>query len=266
MKRNMVAAVASAALTVFLIGCSSDSTPAAPTAPGTPASGDSSLKVTAPTAQSPVNGQMLASLLPTLTASPSTPQFAAVALQYRFEIFNEAGVLAQDSGLVGGSTWTTKVALTPNAKFTWKVRAEYQGASGPWSSAAAFSTPDPPPAYGKPIGDWQKCGSLVKDIDLAFCVWDAVRPGNLVDDMEVVKRIAWLRRSQGAGLLIKNGGEGAVLWQGYSFSASRICFPDGHIYKVIIDAGAGGSNLPTFADNDFVDTSLYVPAIDPSKP
>jgi hypothetical protein len=265
MKRNTFAAVLATALMAVSAGCSSSSTPATPDSATNPSS-DSSLKVTAPTAQSPINGQMLTSLKPTLTASAASQQFSAVTLLYRFQIFNEAGVLAQDSGLATSTTWTTAVALTPNAKFTWKVRAEYQGASGPWSAAASFATPDPPPAYAKPIGDWQKCGSLVKDIDLSFCVWDAIRPGNLVDDLEVVKRIAWLRRGQGAGLLIKNGGEGAVLWQGYSFSASRICFPDGHIYKVIIDAGAGGQNLPTFADNDFVDKSLYVPAIDPSKP
>jgi hypothetical protein len=264
MNRHTYAAMSAAVLIAASAACSSTATP---TNPGTSTPvPEASLKVTAPTAQSPVNGQKIGSLSATLTAAPSTEPYAAVPLQYRFQIFNAGSVLVQDSGLVGAPTWTTPVALTPNQAFTWKVRAEYQGAGGPWSSAASFSTPDPPPAYNKPIGNWEQCGSLVKDIDLSFCVWDAVKPGNLVDDMEVVKRIAWLRRSQGAGLLIKNGGEGAILWQGYSFSASRICYPDGHIYKVIIDAGAGGQNLPTYADNDFVDTTLYVPAIDPSKP
>ena len=46
----------------------------------------------------------------------------------------------------------------------------------------------------------------------------------------------------------------------------RICFPDGHIFKIIGDAGPGGGNTPGFDDNNFVDRSLYVPAIDPSKP
>jgi len=265
MNRWTCTAVAAALLTATWACSSSSGTPTNPSGTTT-AVPDASLKVTAPTAQSPINGQRLNSLSATLTATASTSTYAPVPLQYRFQIFNDGSGLVQDSGLVGAPTWTTPVALTPNAAFTWKVRAEYQGAGGPWSSAASFSTPDPPPAYNKPIGDWQHCGSFVKDIDLAFCVWDAVRPGNLVDDMEVVKRIAWLRRDQGAGLLIKNGGDGVVLWQGYSFSASRICYADGHIYKVIIDAGAGGQNLPTFADNDFVDKSLYVPAIDPSKP
>ena len=57
-----------------------------------------------------------------------------------------------------------------------------------------------------------------------------------------------------------------MLWEGYSFSASRICFPDGRIYKIISDAGPGGKNAPDFSDNGLVDPTLYVPAIDPSKP
>ena len=78
--------------------------------------------------------------------------------------------------------------------------------------------------------------------------------------------MAGLLRGAGAGLLIKTSGDNIVNWREYSFSASRICYPDGHVFKIIGDAGPGGANSPTFADNDFVDRSLYVPAIDPSKP
>ena len=52
-------------------------------------------------------------------------------------------------------------------------------------------------------------------------------------------------------------------WKGYSFAAGRICYPDGHIYKVLSDVGGG--NGATWADNGFVDRSLYVPAIDPGS-
>jgi hypothetical protein len=54
-----------------------------------------------------------------------------------------------------------------------------------------------------------------------------------------------------------------VPWLGINFSGSRVCFPDGHIYKIIGDAGPGGGNSPGWADNDFVEPSLYVAAIDP---
>ena len=81
----------------------------------------------------------------------------------------------------------------------------------------------------------------------------------------MTKRVAWALRGEGAGLLIKEGGENIVPWQGRSFSASRICYPDGHIYKVIGDAGPGGANAPGWSDNGFVEKKFYVPAIDPSK-
>ena len=93
-----------------------------------------------------------------------------------------------------------------------------------------------------------------------------IASGTAVPVGEVVKRVAWLLRGEGGGLLIKESGENVVRWQGYSFSATRICFPDGHIYKIIGDAGPGGANSPGFSDNDFVDRALYVPAIDPARP
>jgi len=139
------------------------------------------------------------------------------------------------------------------------------GQAGPWSATASFTTPEQPPAYNKPIGSWEGCAGL-KTVTLVQCVWNAVRPTHSVGDMEVTKRVAWLLRGDGGGLLIKESGENVVRWQGYSFSATRICFADGHIFKIIGDAGPGGANSPSFGDNAFVERSLYVPAIDPSKP
>ena len=57
-----------------------------------------------------------------------------------------------------------------------------------------------------------------------------------------------------AGLLIKNGGENIVGWQGYSFAAARICYPDGHIFKVLTDVPS--TNGPSWQDNGFVDTQF----------
>jgi hypothetical protein len=92
----------------------------------------------------------------------------------------------------------------------------------------------------------------------------SVNPGNTVEGaFEVTKRVAWLLRGGGAGLLIKNGGENIVSWKGRSFAAARICYPDGHIYKVLSDVPT--TNGPSWQDNDFVDRSLYVPAIDPGN-
>jgi hypothetical protein len=76
--------------------------------------------------------------------------------------------------------------------------------------------------------------------------------------------VAWALRGEGGGLLIKNAGDNIVPWQGYSFSAGRICYPDGHIFKVLSDVPT--TNGPIWLDNGMVDPGLYVPAIDPNLP
>jgi len=223
--------------------------------------------ITTPVAQSPVSSQVVGSLTATLTSSTASVDGGG-GVMYRFQILNANNIVVLDSGLVSSTSWTTTQTLTPNATYTWRVRGESAGAAGEWSAAAAFKTPDPPPAYNKPIGDWQSCASLVPNaLAVVNCVHAAVQPTNSPGGLEVVKRVAWLLRAQGAGLLIKDGGENVVLWQGYSFSSSRMCYSDGHIYKIIGAAGPGaGGNTPGYSDDGFVDKALFVPAIDPSKP
>jgi hypothetical protein len=249
-----------------LVSCSSSSAPLSPADTAAVTVPDASLKASAPTVQSPVNDARSASLSSTtLVAGPAIPQYASLVLQYRFQVFTDTNALVVDSGLIGNPSFTVTTTLTPLKRYTWRVRAEYQGTAGPWSSTASFTTPQQPPAYNRPIGNWQTCAGLKSSL-LVGCVWNAVQPTDSVGDMEVTKRVAWLLRGEGGGLLIKGSGENVVQWAGYSLSATRICFPDGHIFKIIGDAGPGGTNAPGFSDNDFVDKSLYVPAIDPSTP
>jgi hypothetical protein len=156
-------------------------------------------------------------------------------------------------------------------QYFWRVAAYDPSTTGPWSATQVFQTPtqvvSPPPGGGGGGGgggDWQSCAGRVTD-DLVACVVDAVDPPNTVEGaFEVTKRVAWLLRGEGAGELIKNGGENIVSWRGYSFAAARICYPDGHIYKVLSDVPT--TNGPSWQDNGYVDRSLYVPAIDPSLP
>jgi len=140
--------------------------------------------------------------------------------------------LVVDSGPVAAPSYTVTTTLTPLTRYTWRVRAEYQGTAGLWSSSGSFKTPQQPPAYNRPIGNWQTCAGLSSSA-LVSCVWNAVRPTDAVSDLEVVKRVVWLLRGEGAGLLIKNSGDNVVLWAGYSFSASRLCFADGRVFKII---------------------------------
>jgi hypothetical protein len=130
---------------------------------------------------------------------------------------------------------------------------------------AAEPAPPPPPAPSDPLFG---CGGIAEKPQLVECIWDHIHPTDHISAFEVTKRVAWALRGEGAGLLIKTGGENIVGWQGNLFSASRIVYPDGHLYKVISDAGPGGSNAASWQDEG-VDSGLvgrYVPAIDPSLP
>jgi hypothetical protein len=136
----------------------------------------------------------------------------------------------------------------------------------PAPNPAPNPTPAPPPPHPTPTpGDpLFGCGGIRDKQDLVDCIHAGVNPPRTVEGaFEVTKRVAWALRGEGAGLLIKNGGENIVSWQGYSFSAGRICYPDGHIFKVLTDIPA--TNGPSWQDNDFVDPKLYVPAIDPTR-
>src|SRR5438093_945972 len=144
MQRQSVVVIGVAALVAVTLACGRTSNnPTSPSAAATAASNASSdgstLKATAPVPQSPINDQRLEDSLPTFTASAAAAKFGGdVALQYRFQIFNPAGALVQDSGLVSGTSWKIPNELEFNSRHTWRVRAEYQGAAGPWSSTASF--------------------------------------------------------------------------------------------------------------------------------
>jgi hypothetical protein len=169
-----------------------------------------------------------------------------------------------------------------NKTYYWRVQARDTGDSqalSPWSSTQTFTTqkpaPAPPPSTGgggapSGGGNWQACGSTPGDT-LVQCVRDAVyRSSTIEDAFSITRRVAWLLRGQGAGLLTKEGGENTIMWQGHSLSISRICYPNGGIVKVLSDAGPGGGNGATWDTSlnypNSVSPSLYVPAINPDLP
>jgi hypothetical protein len=263
--RNLVGgAVAVPFLALSLACTSTTATPLAPTSPPAGATDTAppgtSLKATAPVAQSPVNNSTLANLTPTLVVTGGGMTYSSAAVQYRFRIMDATGTIAADSGVVSSATWAITAPLTPTSRYTWIARSEYQGLVGPWSAAVAFTTPVAP---GNDYGAWESTCQGLTQAALVTCVHGFVRPTNSVEDLELSKRVAWLLRGVGGGLLLKNSGENVVPWLGINFSASRICFSDGHIFKIIGDAGPGGANTPGWADNDFVDVSSYFPAKDP---
>lgn len=146
MQRHKFAFIGLAALTALAMACSRQST--SPTSPSSAAAASSdaepgvTLKVTAPVPSSPVNDARIGDgVVPTLVASAANGVFTTAALLYRFQVFNEAGVTAQDSGLRSAPTFTVTAELDFEKRYTWRVRAELDGAVGPWSTTASFITP-----------------------------------------------------------------------------------------------------------------------------
>jgi len=224
--------------------------------------------ISEPSPVSPSPNQILSGVRTTFVVANASHSGPVGALDYTFEVATDEGF----ANLFG--SWNvheqpnqTSLALPQDFSYArvyyWHVRA-YDGATtSPWSRTLALGTPNPP-AAAPPSGDPTFGCSTANKEKLVECIHDHVNPARTVEAaFEVTKRVAWALRGEGAGLLIKNGGENIVGWLGYSFAASRICYPDGHIFKVLTDVP--GTNGPSWQDNDFVDRSLYVPAIDPNR-
>lgn len=242
--------------------------------------------VGAPSPKSPMNNERVTSRNPTLTANNSVSSGPHKALQYQFQLskaFDFTSVVAD--GIVGESNGTSSYSVSASLDYDiayyWRVRASDGDVTSGWSDIAAFAapvtpppTPTPPPAPGGGGGGgtvpsgWEGCLSAGPDrFNVVKCVHGFVNPGpSATRAFEVTKRVAWLYRGEGMGLLIKTGGENIIGWQGFSFAIGRVCYPDGHIYKVLSDVGEGGTNGPGYADNGFVEVALYVPAINPNLP
>ncbi len=146
-RRNLWITAAAGAL-AMAVACSTPNTPAAPTgatsADTSAAADGSTLKATQPVPQSPVNGAQPDGTL-VLTANAATGKFTNLSLSHRFEIYNEAKSKVCDSGLISDSGTTVSFTVTActlafDAPHTWRVRAEYQGAAGPWSADASFKS------------------------------------------------------------------------------------------------------------------------------
>lgn len=113
--------------------------------PATQAAGPNgeTLKIGAPAALSPTSGVRADHTL-ALTVGNVNGTHSAFPVSYRYELRTPAGVVIT-SGLVSASNGLTTVipistTLALDTDYTWRVRAEYNGAFGPWSTNAAFKS------------------------------------------------------------------------------------------------------------------------------
>jgi hypothetical protein len=190
MQYKKLVACSSAVLLALAVACSKGSdNPVSPTGaePGTSEAGPNgeTLKASAPTPQSPVNNAQPDSL--SFTAGKSTARFessSAAAYTYEFQVRNAAANNTLcSSGTVGGGsgssvTWTpSNCTLELDTAHTWRVRATYQGATGPWSSDATFRTPSGGYIRGNEVFDPLTNGKTVGEIvgDVTFIPGVGVR-------------------------------------------------------------------------------------------
>jgi len=133
------------------IACSKQSasptSPSASPATAANATGDATLKVSAPTPVSPINGVKLNQGEPMiLTINNATTHFAAgVPLRYEFALINAAGqqlwVGQAASGAAQTSVSLDGASLEAEQTYQWHARAFYGDSTGPWSAFAAFVAP-----------------------------------------------------------------------------------------------------------------------------
>lgn len=152
MQRKTLAAVGVVCALAIAVACGKHTqTPASPSSAvpaSSEANGDaSSLKATAPTPQSPINGVKPNTPEVTLVIQNASTKFVTgVPLSYRFEIYDAGGATRlHQSNLISAGNGTTSyvvpVLLEADKTYKWQARAEYLGAPGPWSSQASFIAP-----------------------------------------------------------------------------------------------------------------------------
>ena len=117
------------------------------------------LKATAPRPTSPVNAALVSTIRPTLTVSNAVGTWVPATFLYRFEVVSAEDptmvilntVVAQTSGV---TAFTPRMDLDFETTYLWSVRAELDGAQGPWSRSFSFRTPapPPPPSTSGPLG------------------------------------------------------------------------------------------------------------------
>jgi hypothetical protein len=188
MQHKTLLACASAIALALATACSKNTeTPVSPTSaqPGASEAGPSgeTLKVTAPTPQSPINNTQPEQLVFTAgRASGLFDQTLVNSLSYEFQVMSGNNVVC--SATVGGGsdpvTWTaTSCTLEFDTPHTWRVRATYpsRGAVGPWSSTASFRSPIGGYIRGNEVFDPLTTGKTVGEIvgDVTFLPGVGVR-------------------------------------------------------------------------------------------
>lgn len=140
---------------------------------------------------------------------------------------------------------------------------QFRDTAGPWETFEVDGLELPAPGPSVPPEEaemWTSCGTNA-GFDLVQCVIHTINPPHTPEGaFEVTKRVAWLLRDQGVGLLLKSGGANVVTWGGVSYSAGRVCYGNGRIIKILTDVPT--TNGPSWQDDNDL-SGVWSRAIDP---
>jgi hypothetical protein len=180
---------------VLSLACGSQATAPSPPS-GTSNADGSTLKATAPTLQSPINGAVLPQGTPvTLVLKNSTMSYTtSLTLAYHFEVRTTDGTVVVSALVSSGTTTTSYTVTAPlegNQTYQWRARPESQGTAGPWAGFTSFVAPQndgynrpgalfDPLIYGKTVGSiggsgnitWVPGQGIRMNDDLAYVVYD----------------------------------------------------------------------------------------------
>lgn len=135
----------------------------------------------------------------------------------------------------------------------------------PGGAAESGNLPETPST--DPADDIPDHGDVVANAHNAH----GIGPGSSDEDVfRFVQDVAWELAGLGedplAGLLLKSAGAGIFTCAGETYSYTRVCYSNGHIFDILIDGDPGGARLPSWGDDGFVDVGFYHVATDPSSP
>jgi hypothetical protein len=137
-------ALALAAL-VSMSACGDDAPGSNPTAP-TPTD-DVTLKVSAPALVAPVNGIRVSDRRPALNFGAATANFVGAGnFTYRVQVMDAANAVIHEQTVTALNARCGS-DLDTDKDYSWRVRAELEGAVGPWSAAGKFKSPERPVGY-----------------------------------------------------------------------------------------------------------------------
>ena len=168
MIRKVLLSAAACVLATAMACSKSTPNPSSPTgaSPSDPeaAADGSTLKVPAPGTTSPTGGTQVQDPT-TLTASTVNGKYTSITSVYRFQVRSGTTVVAEGTSTPSGSSVSFQPSgLASDTNYTWRVRAEAQGAFGPWSSDASFRSPIGAFIRGNELRDPLTIGRTVGEI------------------------------------------------------------------------------------------------------